>query len=78
MNPLRLALGLFVVFGLFHWLATAWAPALLHFVIQGAPKIIVLPGDPAFLLLVWMVASAVVPMLVFAVRGRLQAVTPLA
>ena len=58
--------------------STIWAPALLHFVIQGAPKVIVLPEDSAFLLLVWMVASAVVPMLVFAVRGRLQEVTPLA
>lgn len=158
MNSVRLALGLFVVFGLFHWSATVLgsdrgqhgilvgtlvvaATALAQWIAVGRRrvtlrqlglglprldglavaagiatlllligfltlrinaigltpypgwmalipglfaqagiaevKVIVLPEDSAFLLLVWMVASAVVPMLVFAVRGRLQEVTPL-
>ena len=44
---------------------TVWAPALLHFVVQGAVKIaIVGNGGPAFPLL-WMAASATLPFLVF-------------
>lgn len=49
---------------------TIWAPALVHFVIQGTVKVIVLPESAASLVLVWMIASAVVPMLVFAVKVR--------
>jgi membrane protease YdiL (CAAX protease family) len=37
---------------------TIWAPALLHFIIQGTPKIVVLEGQ--LLPVAWMVASAVV------------------
>jgi membrane protease YdiL (CAAX protease family) len=47
---------------------TIWPPALLHFVIQGTVKVVIMEGDaaPAFPL-AWMVASAVVPFLVFLV-----------
>jgi membrane protease YdiL (CAAX protease family) len=43
---------------------TVWAPALLHFVVQGAIKIVELPGDTG-LPIVWMAASALLPWLVF-------------
>jgi len=46
--------------------ATIWAPALVHFVIQGTVKIIVFAGDAATTFpLVWIAASAVVPLLAF-------------
>jgi membrane protease YdiL (CAAX protease family) len=47
---------------------TIWAPALLHFTVQGAIKVLEVPGD-ATLPLVWMTAAAVIPFLVFAVRS---------
>jgi membrane protease YdiL (CAAX protease family) len=43
---------------------TVWAPALLHFVVQGAIKVAELPGDIG-LPIVWMAASAIVPWLAF-------------
>ena len=44
--------------------ATIWAPALLHFVIQGTVKVVVVSGDGSSAFpLVWMVASALVPWL---------------
>ena len=44
---------------------TIWPPALVHFVVQGAIKVI---GDPGELLPVtWMAASVVLPLLVFLV-----------
>ena len=43
---------------------TIWAPALLHFVVQGAVKVVELPGNTG-LPIVWMAASALVPWLVF-------------
>ena len=43
---------------------TIWAPALLHFVVQGAIKVVELRGDTG-LPIVWMAASALVPWLVF-------------
>jgi hypothetical protein len=43
---------------------TVWAPALLHFTLQGALKIVELGGD-ATLPLVWMAACAATPYLVF-------------
>lgn len=47
---------------------TVWAPALLHFCVQGAIKLAVLTPDPgAALPLVWMAASAVLPFLTFLV-----------
>ena len=44
--------------------ATVWAPALLHFVVQGTVKVLVLSGDgsPTFPF-VWMAAGAAIPML---------------
>jgi hypothetical protein len=45
-----------------------WAPALLHFVIQGTVKVLVLTGDSASLFpFVWFAASAGLPMLAFLV-----------
>lgn len=46
---------------------TIWAPALLHFTVQGTIKVLELPGDTT-LPLVWMAASAVLPYLVFLLR----------
>jgi membrane protease YdiL (CAAX protease family) len=48
---------------------TVWAPALLHFTVQGAVKVMEVPGDAA-LPLVWMAACAVLPFAVFLVRHR--------
>ena len=49
--------------------STIWPPALIHFVVQGTVKIVEVsgPGSPAFPL-VWIAASAVIPMLVFVLR----------
>ncbi len=45
---------------------TIWAPALVHFVVQGAMKVLVLTDDvAAWLPLAWIAASAVLPMGVF-------------
>jgi membrane protease YdiL (CAAX protease family) len=41
---------------------TIWGPALLHFTVQGAIKVLELPGDTV-LPLVWMVASGTIPCL---------------
>jgi hypothetical protein len=41
----------------------SWPPALVHFVVQGAIKVIVDPGD--LLPVAWMAASAALPLLVF-------------
>jgi membrane protease YdiL (CAAX protease family) len=47
---------------------TIWAPAILHFVVQAAIKVVVLHGDGgASLPLVWMAAAAVIPFAVFLV-----------
>lgn len=43
---------------------TIWAPALVHFTVQGTVKILDTQGDAAFPLL-WMAASALIPYLVF-------------
>jgi hypothetical protein len=44
--------------------ATIWAPALLHFVVQGTVKSVYFVGDAgAAFPLVWMAASALVPLL---------------
>ena len=44
---------------------TIWPPALVRFVVQGAIKVI---GDPGELLpVIWMAASATLPLLVFLV-----------
>jgi membrane protease YdiL (CAAX protease family) len=48
---------------------TIWGPAILHFVIQGAVKVIQLPGEESPLFpIIWMVACASLPFLVFLVR----------
>jgi len=47
---------------------TIWAPALLHFVIQGTIKILTVSnGDSSLFPVVWMAASAVLPLLSFAI-----------
>ena len=67
-----LALSVVVSFPL-AWLfelggSTIWAPALLHFVVQGAVKVVVFDGEAAASFpLVWMAAAATVPMLVLLV-----------
>jgi membrane protease YdiL (CAAX protease family) len=43
---------------------TIWAPAILHFTVQGAVKVLKVPGDVT-LPIVWMAASAVIPYAVF-------------
>jgi membrane protease YdiL (CAAX protease family) len=49
--------------------STIWAPALLHFVVQGTIKVLVLRGQGASVFpFVWMAACATVPMLAFASR----------
>jgi hypothetical protein len=47
---------------------TIWAPAIVHWVVQGAVKVVV-PSEPvpAFPL-VWIAASATLPFVVFLVR----------
>jgi membrane protease YdiL (CAAX protease family) len=48
---------------------TIWAPALLHFVIQATVKVLVFPRGAESFALTWMAASALVPLLVFAVKA---------
>jgi membrane protease YdiL (CAAX protease family) len=48
---------------------TIWAPALLHFVIQATVKIAVFPRGAESFALVWMAASALIPLLVFTVKS---------
>ena len=51
---------------------TIWAPALLHFVIQGTIKVVVVRDEAESFAILWMIASALVPLLVFVrcpVRG---------
>jgi hypothetical protein len=47
-----------------------WAPALLHFVIQATPKVVVLSHGAESFALAWILASSVVPLLVFTVKAR--------
>jgi membrane protease YdiL (CAAX protease family) len=48
--------------------STIWPPALMHFVVQGTVKVTVLSGEAsAAFPLVWMLASAVLPLFVFLV-----------
>ncbi len=45
---------------------TIWAPAIVHFVIQGAIKLVAIPDDAMQgLAIVWMAACAVIPWLAF-------------
>jgi membrane protease YdiL (CAAX protease family) len=43
-----------------------WAPAFLHFVIQAVPKILVFSDDAQAFALIWISASALVPLVVLA------------
>ena len=48
--------------------ATVWAPALLHFVVQGTVKVVVVSnGGSSSFPVVWMMASALLPLLVLLV-----------
>ena len=47
---------------------TIWAPAILHFVIQGAIKVVDLPNSESRLPLIWIGLCAAVPNLVFIFR----------
>ena len=49
---------------------TIWAPALLHFTIQGAIKLLALEPPDSRLPVIWMAASAVLPFLVFVMPRR--------
>jgi len=50
---------------------TVWPPALLHFVVQGTAKLVVFSGEEASTFpIVWMGASAVLPMFVMLIRGE--------
>lgn len=51
---------------------TIWVPALLHFTVQGAVKVLDLQGNASFPL-IWMAASALLPYLVFLVREPARA-----
>jgi membrane protease YdiL (CAAX protease family) len=47
---------------------TIWAPALLHFVVQGTVKVVTVADDASLAFpLVWIVASAILPLFVFAI-----------
>jgi membrane protease YdiL (CAAX protease family) len=54
---------------------TIWPPALVHFTVQGAIKVVEMPGDTA-LPLVWMAACAAIPFLVFLARRPVPATAP--
>lgn len=46
---------------------TMWGPAIVHFVAQGAVKVLVLSGDSSWLFpFIWIAASALIPLTVFA------------
>ena len=48
---------------------TIWAPALLHFVVQATVKVLVFSNGADSFALLWMAASAAIPMLVFAAKA---------
>ena len=45
-----------------------WGPALVHWVVQGVVKILVVAGEGFGFPVVWMLASAIIPFVVFAYR----------
>lgn len=47
---------------------TIWAPAIVHFVIQGAVKVVEMPGAAMLYPMMWLAACAVAPWIVFAFR----------
>lgn len=44
---------------------TVWAPALLHFVVQGAIKVVVIDATATSFLPIWILSAATVPFVVF-------------
>jgi membrane protease YdiL (CAAX protease family) len=80
--PIALAsttLALVVSFPLSHLFElggrTIWAPAIVHFVMQGAVKVVEMPGSPTAYQLTWLAACAAVPWLALALprkASRLQ------
>lgn len=68
------ALALVVSFPLSHLFElggrTIWAPAIVHFVIQGAVKVVEMPGSPTAYQMMWLAASAAVPWLGMALPRR--------
>jgi hypothetical protein len=68
---LRLFLEVAAIVAIFHASAAAfgsWPPALLHFVVQGTVKLVVVSGEAApMFALAWMAASAILPLVVFVV-----------
>lgn len=68
--PIALAattLALVVSFPLSHLFElggrTIWAPAIVHFVMQGAVKVVEMPGSPTAYQMMWLAACAAVPWL---------------
>lgn len=52
---------------------TIWAPAILHFVAQGAIKVVAPPAEAGVVLpITWMAACAVVPLLAWAWRQPME------
>ena len=51
---------------------TIWAPALLHFVVQATVKVVVFSQGAESFALVWMAASATIPLLVFTVKAPVR------
>lgn len=49
---------------------TIWAPAIVHFTMQGGVKVVEMSGPPTAYAMTWMAACAVVPWLVFLIRVR--------
>ncbi len=49
---------------------TIWAPAIVHFVIQGAVKVVEMPDSPLAYQMTWLAACAAVPWLAFAWPSR--------
>lgn len=58
--------------------SSIWPPALVHAVVQGSVKVVAVPESGAWFAIVWMAASAVLPMLVFLIRDRhpVSSITP--
>lgn len=49
---------------------TVWPPAVVHFVVQGTVKVLALGALPPHFPILWMIASAIVPLLVFGVPSE--------
>ena len=52
---------------------TMWAPAIVHFVAQGAVKVIVISGERAWLFpFFWIAMSALIPLTVYAIPALIK------